>query len=77
MLMTVVPLWDVAWDLRKDLPFDLGHGFTVKDMSAILKSTDLSLWTRYVAEEQQRKITEAGICVIHEYDARSRHESRV
>jgi len=74
MLITIVPLWDAAWDLRKDLPCDLGHGFSVRDMSTLLKSTDLSLWNRYVAEEQQRKITEAGICMAHEYAAESRHD---
>lgn len=73
MLTTIVPLWDGAWDLRKDLPCDLGHGFSVRDMSAVLKSTDLSLWNRFVAEEQQRKITQAGICITHEYAAESRH----
>jgi hypothetical protein len=65
--ITIVPVWDAALDLRKALPFDLGHGFGVKDMSELLGSIDLTLWSHYVAPEQQKKITEAGICFTHEY----------
>lgn len=73
-LVTIIPLWDVALDIRKDLPFDLGYCLSVRDMNPVLKSTDLSLWNRYVAEEQQRKITDAGVCITHDYAGESRHD---
>lgn len=72
-MLMIVPLWDAHWEIRKDLPFDLGHGFCVQDMSPVLGSTDLSLWNRYVAEEQQKRITGAGVCITHSFAAADRH----
>lgn len=73
-LLTIIPLWDASWNIRNDLPFDLGHGFSVRDMSPVLSCTDLSLWNGYVAEEQQKKITDARVCITHEYTAGHRHD---
>lgn len=73
MRITIVPVWDAALDLGKALPVDLGHGFRVEDMSGVLGSTDLSVLSRYAAPEQQRRITEAGICFTHEYVDRADH----
>jgi hypothetical protein len=70
-LATIVPLRDTADDLDESLPFDLVYGLSVQHMGPVLKLIDLRIWNRYVAEEQQRKITEADVCITHEYLVRT------
>jgi hypothetical protein len=77
MLTTIVPLWDAGSDLHLALPYDLDYGFQIRNMSRVLGAVDLSLWSRYVAPEQQKKITDAGICLTHEYVGAKPSRSRV
>ena len=63
----ITPLNLPAVELPDYLPFYLGFGFEVKDMSEQLAGADLSVWKAVVSDKERDQITNWSICLTHTY----------
>jgi len=62
----ITPL-DWAFNLRGSLPFYLGFGFEVRDMSAELPTVDLEVWKQVVSDKARDSIKNWSVCLINNY----------
>ena len=67
--ISLVPLHNWHYELKQSLPFDLGSGFAVRDLSSLISLTDMSLWDRYIALEQREELEKVSVCLVHEYNS--------
>ena len=56
-----------ASHLSTFLPFSLGFGVEVRDLSTCLASADLEVWKRYISEEERDRIKGWSICLVLNY----------
>ena len=68
----VVPLLWPAYEIRQILPMHLGYGLVVRDTSQDINRVDLSLWSRYLPEEDQRTVKGWNVCLEMRYRSNPR-----
>jgi len=62
----ITPL-DWASNLRSFLPFQLGFGFEVRDVSPDLANLDLEVWKRFVSDEERERVKGWSVCLVNNY----------
>lgn len=67
--ITAIPLRHADYLAKQALPFDLGYGVSVRDLSPLISQLDLSFSSRYVAPGHQQEIKQWSICLEHRYEA--------
>lgn len=67
--ITIVPFHHPYNLPKESLPFELGDGVAVRDLSPLLSQADLSLWNKFVPPEEQQAIKGWSVCLEHRYTA--------
>ncbi len=62
----ITPL-DWASNLGNVLPFHLGFGFEVRDVSADMANLDLEVWKRFVSDEERKRLKGWSVCLVNKY----------
>src|SRR5260370_2805621 len=62
----ITPL-DWASNLASFLPFHLGFGFEVRDVSADVANLDLEVWKRFVSDDERERVKGWSICLVNNY----------
>jgi hypothetical protein len=62
----ITPL-DWASTLREFLPFYLGFGFEVTDVTADVADIDLEVWKRFVSDEERERVKGWSVCLVNRY----------
>src|SRR5271165_436750 len=62
----ITPL-DWASNLRSLLPFYLGFGFEVRDVSPDFANLNLEVWRRFVSDEERGRVKGWSICLVNNY----------
>ncbi len=62
----ITPL-DWAFNLRSVLPFHLGFGFEVRDVSSDLENLDLEVWKRFVSDKEREGVRGWSVCLVNKY----------
>ncbi len=58
---------DWAWALQGFLPFSLGFGFEVRDVSADVANLDLDAWKRVLSDEERERTQGWSVCLVSKY----------
>ncbi len=56
-----------AWGLRAFLPFRLGFGFEVRDVSADVANVNLDVWKRFVSDDERESVQKWSVCLVNSY----------
>jgi hypothetical protein len=62
----ITPL-DWASDFGSCLPFHLGFGFEVRDISTDMANVDLEVWKRFVSDEERDRVKGWSVCLVNNY----------
>ena len=62
----ITPL-DWASGLGSFLPFHLGFGFEVRDISTDMANVDLEVWKRFVSDEERDRVKGWSVCLVNNY----------
>lgn len=65
LTLLAIELW--PWDLRDRLPFDLGHDISIRDVSAILKKSNLDDWKECASSYQLEDIKRWSVCLCEQF----------
>jgi hypothetical protein len=58
---------DWASNLKGFLPFQLGFGFEVTDVSADVAKLDLEVWKRFLSDEERERVKGWSVCLVNNY----------
>jgi hypothetical protein len=62
----ITPL-DWASNRRSFLPFQLGFGFEVRDVSPDVANLDLEVWKRLVSDDERERVKGWSVCLVNNY----------
>lgn len=65
--ISIVPLRNWHYALKASLPFNLGRGFVIQDLSQSLSQVDVAIWNQYISPEEQKQIKGETLCLEHRY----------